>query len=169
MSLPSCNEPGMNDFEKQFCRKTKSQMKGIEKGPVHHSATFRQCAALYDKLSTPQKLSLTFDEAVKDGNFQRTHCASYMNDFFLDRTYHDRTGKWLTGYVDYGMHNGLNEPAKPDPTDALLHTVHPHVTKPSHSFLDEVHFSLLGYTFGPVVSWAVIIGGVLVVYWYFHR
>jgi len=158
MSLPSCNEPGMSDFEKQYCRNTKSQMKGIENGPVHHSATFLSCAALYNELSGPQRLSITFDEAEKDGNFQRTHCAPYMRDFFVDRAYHDHTGKWLTGYVDYGMYNGLKKLPKKTVehhVEPLMHTIHHKIYKPEKSLSGDTHLSLFGYTFGPAVTWIV--------------
>lgn len=106
---------------------------------------------------------------------QSQKCGEYSRLFFTDYAYHYQYKGWLPGYYDYGIDNGLDIPAKhhpapkEHPTDPLMHIVHPPLTKTSHSLLDEVHFSLLGYTFGPVVSWAVIIGGVLVVYWYFRR
>jgi len=142
-----------------------------------HSAHFRDCAGLFSDSSGPQKRSAAAENALRN-EFQNDKCNPYAKLFLTDYLYHYKTGDWLNGYEDYGIDNGLNITPKPakhhpkpieHPTDALFHTVHPHVYKTSKSFLDEVHFSLLGYTFGPAVSWAVIIGGVLVVYWYFRR
>jgi hypothetical protein len=171
MVLPNCSTPGLTGAAKQLC----ALFTGTAKtGPIHHSKNFRECAANYIALSNPQKLSNA--QEFEHLDYQTAHCKAYIDLFAEDYEYHKHHGGWLTGYVDYGLHNGLNVPAKHHrapkehvPTDPLMHIVHPPLTKPNHSFLDEVHFSLLGYTFGPVVSWAVIIGGVLVVYWYFRR
>jgi len=170
-TIPSCSGHGLKGPELKACHQTHAMMRKAIAHP-YHSARFRDCAGLFSERvsdsSGPQKRSAAA-ENILNNEFQRDKCNPYSGLFSMDYGVHYTTGKWLEGYVDYGVNNGLNEPAKPDPTDALFHTVHPHVYKTSHSLLDEVHFSLLGYTFGPVVSWAVIIGGVLVVYWYFHR
>jgi len=102
-----------NDFDKMMCQQYEKRDGAFIDKPEHTSATFRECATIYYDLSGPQKSSISYTQAETDGDFQRTHCSAYMDDFFTDNSYHKLTGRWLTGYVDYGMYNGLSTTPKP--------------------------------------------------------
>jgi len=79
-------------------------------GPIHHSKNFRECAANYIALSNPQKLSKT--QEFEHLDYQTAHCKAYIDLFAEDYEYHKHHGGWLTGYVDYGLDNGLNTTPK---------------------------------------------------------
>jgi len=115
-TIPSCSGHGLKGPELKTCQQTHATMRKAIADP-HHSARFRDCAGLFSERvsdsSGPQKRSAAA-ENILNNEFQRDKCNPYSGLFSMDYMAHRKTGKWLEGYVDYGVDNGLNAtPKKP--------------------------------------------------------